>query len=174
MALSRFSAALRGAFARGAGFGIARRLFRGFSIDSITSWLVGAFGTMGERELLELVEHGRQMRAAGQSLSELSPGARLSLDQVPVNPWLSPSITEGSRSVSELILPWQNLGTEQEGEWYHRFRFIDVISVDEIQQSIDTWVAGITGVEGSPPLDKITQVEFIVGQFVGVGVERVY
>lgn len=174
MAISRASQKLRGAFSRGAGFGVARRLLRGFSIDALTGWLTRAFGTFSERELLELVEHGRQMRMAGDALTNLGPGATLALDNVPVNPWASPSIYEGARVVSELIVPWQIQGTEQEGEWYHRFRHISVISVDQITEDIETWVADSEKDDESPELQEFLERQFSVGQFVGVGLERAF
>lgn len=174
MAISRISALLRGAFSRGVGFGIARRLFRGFSIDNISKWLLGSFTGLTELELSELIGHGREMRAAGQSLTELPPGAVLNLANIPVNPWLNPNIAEGSRSVSELVIPWRNTGTGTEGEWYHRFRFEDVISIDQVQGSIDSWVLDTNPVTVPGGLADDLGSQFLVGAFTGVGVVRVF
>ena len=140
MAILRVTAKLRRAFSLGAGFGVARRLLRGFSIDAISRWLVNTFGTLSERELLQLVDHGREMRDAGVRLTDLTPGGVLDLNEIPVNPWLSQDIVQGSRVVSELIVPWQDQGTGQEGEWYWRIRSAAEPGFDEFMSVLDTEV----------------------------------
>lgn len=172
MAFARIGTALRTALSRGAGFMVARNLLRGFSVDAITAWAVKSFGSMPERELLALVDHGRQMRAAGEALTRLPPGAQLDLARVPVNPFLSPQILEGARVVSELILPWQIQGTGSAGEWYQRFRHLDIISVDELNQEIETWFQMTVTPEDYPRLGEFATTDIQVGSFIGVGLER--
>lgn len=174
MAIARPSAKLRGAFSRGAGFGIARRLLRGFSLVEIGTWLESTYGRFSESEFLELISHGQRMREAGSAFTQLRGDVGLDLSLIPVNPWASPSIYEGARTVSEIIMPWQIQATGESGEWYHRFRHVDVISVDEISEAFDTWIAQQEAKkEGSPPPEALG-MEFNVGAFVGVAFERAF
>lgn len=174
MIAPRVTAKLRGAYSRGAGFGVARRLLSGLSFSGITTWLTRTFGNLAERELLELVEHGRKMRAAGVELSQLGPGRQLSIDSIPVNPWASHELYEGSRVLSEIILPWQIQGTDQVGEWYHRIHHTDVISVDEIQNLFDSWIADKTDEYVPEALEQWLRMQFDLGSFIGVGIERAF
>lgn len=168
----RPSAKLRSALSLGGGFAVARSLFRGISFTDITKWAIRKFGQLTGSDLDHLISHGAEMHRAGQMLQGLSPGAHLSLSDVPVNPWLSSGILEGSRAVSEIILPWQIQSTGQSGEWFHRIRFFDAISIDELSDDVASWVAQHTPDYVPPALERWLDQQFDVGGFVGVSLVR--
>lgn len=172
MPLPRPSSRLWSAYTLGAGFGIARRLFQGFSIDRILAWITRAFGTMDERSLLELVEHGRLMRDAGLSLTNLAPGGQITLNNIPVNPWLSEGITEGSRIISELIVPWQDANTGREGEWYWRIRSASEPTFEEIVETLDTVVKSTMSEYDLNLLERMITTQISVGEYIGVSSVR--
>lgn len=174
MAIARVTTKVRQALAAGAGFGVARRLFRGLSIDSIVRWLTNAFGTMQERELLSLVDHGRAMRDAGVRLTDLTPGAMLDLNNIPVNPFLSSTITQGARVVSELIVPWQTISGEDFGEWFWRIQSAAEPTFDDFTSVIDTIVVDAV-VQSDPTItDRLAVGQIVTGSFLGISSVRVF
>lgn len=170
----RPSLKLRSALSLGGGFSVARSLFQGISFSDIARRLRNRFGLFTQSDVDSLIAHALEMRDAGRALTQLSPGSQLDLSNVPVNPWLGEQVLEGSRAVSEIVLPWQDQNTGQAGEWWHRVRFVDVISVDEITDDVSTWVARHSASYIPPQLRDWLSKQFNTGSFVGVAIERAW
>ncbi len=172
MVFPRPTAKLRRALTLGAGFGVARRLLQGLTFDAIARWLVRSFGTLSERELLSLVDHGREMRDAGIRFSGLGPGSVLDFSNIPVNPFLSPTIAEGARVISELVVPWQNVTLGTENEWYWRVRAASEPAWDEFQEIIEGSFAVTLHDTEIERLQAITEFQIDVGGWQAVSIVR--